>query len=109
MDTVNNERRGLPRHDCDGIIMFNVLSDDLNFFYCTDNSCIKGIAQAINMNECGMMMRMVDMLGFSHNLKDFNFNKLKGTLIMFGKPDDGKMIRAEVVHVSDNIIGIRYV
>ena len=37
--------------DCNGIIMFNVLSDDLNFNYGINGSCIKGIAQVINMNE----------------------------------------------------------
>ena len=108
MDTIKTERRGRPRKDCNGIIMFNVISDDLNFNYGTNGSCIKGIAQAINMNEYGMMMRMIDMLGLSHNLQGFSFNRFKGKLIEFCKPDDGKTIRTEIMHVSDNNIGVRY-
>jgi hypothetical protein len=108
LDTLNTERRSHLRKDCNGIVLFNVLSENLNFTYCNNSKCIKGIAQAINMNESGMMMRMIDMLGLSDNLKGFSFSKFKGTSIVFGKPDDGKIIRAEVMHVTNNSIGVRY-
>ena len=108
MNTVNTERRSHPRKDCNGFIMFNVLSDDLNFNFSTNSSCIKGIAQPINISEYGIMMKLFDMLGLSDNLKGFSFNKFKGALIEFCKPDDGKKIRAEIMHVSGNNIGVRY-
>jgi hypothetical protein len=108
VDRVDTEKRGRPRKECSGIIMFNVLSDDLNIRYGTDSSCIKGIARAVNINDNGMMMSMIDMFGLSDNLQGFSFNKLKGTLIEFCKLEDGKAITTEIVHVSDNNIGVRY-
>ncbi len=54
------------------------------------------------------MMRLVDMLGLTENLKGFSFSKFKGALIEMGRPDDGKIIRAEVMHVSGNSIGVKY-
>ena len=108
MDTVKTEKRCRPRNDCNGIIMFNMLSDNLNIKYGTNSSCIKGIARAINMSEHGMMMKLIDILGLSDNLQGFSFNKFLGTLIEFCKPDDGKTIRTKIMHVSDNNIGVRY-
>jgi hypothetical protein len=108
LNTLDNERRNHLRKEGKGIILFNVISRDLNLNYCADSKCIKGIAQTINVNEYGMMMRLVDMLGLSENLKGFSFSKFKGALIELGKPDDGKIIKAEVMHVSGNSIGVRY-
>jgi hypothetical protein len=108
LDTVKTDNRGCPRKDCNGIIMFNVLSDDLNFNYGINGACIKGIAQAVNMNENGMMMRLIDILGLSNNLQGFSFKKFRGKVIEFCNPDNGKTIRTKIMHVSDNKIGVRY-
>jgi hypothetical protein len=88
--------------------MFNVLSDELNEAYCKNSTCIKGIARVINMNDDGMMFSMIDMFCLTENLKGFSFKKFKGTTIEFTKPNDGKTIKAEVMHVSDNSIGVKY-
>jgi hypothetical protein len=108
LDNLDTDKRCRPRNDCHGIVMFNVLSEELNDAYCKNSPCIKGIARVINMNDDGMMISMIDMLGLTDNLKGFSFNKFKGTTIEFSKPNDGSIIKAEVMHVSDNSIGVRY-
>jgi hypothetical protein len=108
LDNVDNDKRIRPRKDCHGIVMFNVLSEELNETYCKNSPCIKGIARVINMTDDGMMINMIDMIGLTENLKGFSFKKFKGTMIEFSKPNDGKIIKAEVMHVSNNSIGVRY-
>ena len=108
MDNLDTEKRVHPRNDCHGIVMFNVLSKELNEAFCKNSPCIKGIARVINMNDDGMMIGMIDMIGLTDNLKGFSFKKFKGTTIEFTKPNDGKIIKAQVMHVSDSSIGVRY-
>lgn len=108
LDNHDTDKRVHPRKDCHGIIMFNVLSEELNEAYCNNSPCIKGIARVINMNDNGMMFSMIDLLGLTENLKGFSFKKFKGTTIEFTKPNDGKIIKAEIMHVSDNSIGVKY-
>jgi hypothetical protein len=89
--------------------MFRVLSDDINNSYCSDKTGIRGMAQALNISNDGLMMRLVDMVGLSNDLKGFTFSQFKGTLIELRRPDDGKIVRAEVVHISDSELGVRYI
>lgn len=108
MDNHDTDKRVQSRKDSHGIVMFNVLSEELNEAYCKNSPCIKGIARVVNMTDDGMMISMIDMLGLTENLKGFSFSKFKGTTIEFTKPNDGKIIKAEVMHVSDNSIGVKY-
>jgi hypothetical protein len=108
LNNLDADKRVRPRNDCHGIVMFNVLSEELNEAFCKNSPCIKGIARVVNMNDDGMMFSMIDMIGLSENLKGFSFKKFKGTTIEFTKPNDGKLIKAVIMHVSDSSIGVRY-
>lgn len=108
MNNLDTDKRVQARKDCHGIVMFNVLSEELNETHCKNSPCIKGIARVVNMNDEGMMINMIDMIGLTENLKGFSFKKFKGTTIEFTKPNDGKLIKAVIMHVSNNSIGVKY-
>jgi len=106
---ANKDKRNNERSNCSGIVMFRVLSDDLNSAYCADRSYIRGTARAINMSDEGLMMKMVDMVGLTDVLHGFSFGKLEGVTIELGRPDTGKLVKAQIRHVSGNDIGVKYI
>lgn len=108
MPPENTEQRRQERLNCRGIVMFRVLSDEINCTYCADSSFIRGMAQAVDMSDDGLKMKMIDMVGLSDMLHGFSFDKLKGTHIELGRPDSGKIVHAEIKHISGSDIGVRY-